>query len=210
MLMVTDSGRQNGERGSVERVREKRSEKEGESGWWARADRDSHKIDSLCASPPAPFGTGTGIGTSITATTVASASASSPNFVANLRATKSAPFDFTLIRCRCRAVDEANLPLHRAGTEGDFIFRESVPFLSQQVCFKVTTFFLSSRSSLALFPTSRSCISFRSPLSPLVRHHCLYTFSLSSPLLSPPLLSFYLDLVSRNSALTSIRGRSRR
>lgn len=48
--------------------------------------------------------------------------------------------------------------------------------------------------SLPLFPTSRSCISFRSPLSPLVRHHCLYTFSLSSPLLSPPLLSFYLEI----------------
>lgn len=142
--------------------------------------------------------------------TFASASASSPNFVANLRATKSAPFDFTLIRCRCRAVDEANLPLRRVGTEGDFIFRESVPFLPRQVCFKVTTFLLSSRSSLALFPMSiRSCISF-ARLSPLARHHRLYTLSLFSLLLPPPLLSFYLDLVSRNSALTSIRGRSRR
>lgn len=185
MLMVTDSGRQNGERGSVERAREKGSEKEGESGWWARADRDSHKIDSLCASPLAPFGTGT----SITTTTATSVSASSPNFVANLRATKSAPFDFTLIRCRCRAVDEANLPLRRAGTEGDFIFRESVPFLPQQVCFKVTTFLLSSLSSLALFPTSIVLVFLSARLSPLARHHRLYTLSfLSSPPSSASLL----------------------
>lgn len=55
----------------------------------------------------------------------------------------------------------------------------------------------------------RSCISF-ARLSSLVRHHRLvYALSFLSPL-PPPLLSFYLDLVSRNSALTSIRGRSRR
>lgn len=48
------------------------------------ADHDSHRIDSLCASLPRHH---------------RRVCFSSPNFVANLRATKSAPFDFTLIRC---------------------------------------------------------------------------------------------------------------
>lgn len=93
MLMVTDSGRQNGaqERGGGGQPAE---------AWIAiqRANRFP-----LC---------------------LAAASAFSPNFVANLRATKSAPFDFTLIRCRCRAVDEADLSsTYEASLKKDFIFR---------------------------------------------------------------------------------------
>ncbi|KAK1137012.1 hypothetical protein K0M31_001540 [Melipona bicolor] len=104
-------------------ARERERERERESGRvGGRAsrsvDRDSPGIDSLCASPtppppPLPPPSPPPPTPSLVQRTTAllPASAFSPNFVANLRATKSAPFDFTLIRCRCRTVDEANLPL---------------------------------------------------------------------------------------------------
>lgn len=113
----------------------------------------------------------------------------SPNFVANLRATKSAPFDFTLIRCRCRAVDEANLsPFTLAGRDRrGFHFPRSVPFLSRQVCFKVTT---------SLHPPARytgilyrCCVSLRPPLIPLIPLVPCSLSLFSFPLLSSPLLS---------------------
>lgn len=126
----------------------------------------------------------------------------SPNFVANLRATKSAPFDFTLIRCRCRAVDEANLSLYAGqGPKGiSFSAVRAIPFPAD--LFQGNHF--PSPSDSVLGTLYRSCVSLRPPLFPLIPLvHC----SLSSPLLSSPLNH---DLVSRNSALTNIRGRSRR
>lgn len=175
----------------------KKEERERES-LAGRADRNSHKIDfPLCLAARA------------------ASCASSPNFVANLRATKSAPFDFTLIRCRCRVVDEANLliPSSRARDTGrrGFHFPRSVPSsilsVSQpSLCFKVTTFLLSS-PRIFLYSLAR-------PIVPVFL--CVPSFPpLSSSLLYIPVFSLlfcslYLDLVSRNSALTSIRGRSRR
>lgn len=134
MLMVTDSERQNGARGARGDGARKRKRKRARGGI-------AIHTKSILFVPRRP-----GI-----ATTAAVASASSPNFVANLRATKSAPFDFTLIRCRCRAVDEANLPLRRVGTERDFIFRG--PRHSYQVCFKVTAFLLSAAALVRPSPS---------------------------------------------------------
>lgn len=89
--------------------------------------------------------------------------ASSPNFVANLRATKSAPFDFTLIRCQCRAVDEANLSLiYRVGYRRGFHFPRSVPFLPRQASLFQGNYFPSLFGSTRTL--YRSCISLRPPL----------------------------------------------
>lgn len=104
----------------------------------------------------------------------------SPNFVANLRATKSAPFDFTLIRCRCRAIDEASLSLY-AGQRPKGISFSAVRAIPspEQVCFKVTSSphpraRYSAPSIVPVFLCA--LLSFRSSR--------LYTRSLSSPLLS--------------------------
>lgn len=110
MLMVTDSGRQNGAWGGegVEEGGEEASQPK-------LVDRDSTgRIDSLCASPTPP---------------PPAASAFSPNFVANLRATKSAPFDFTLIRCRCRTVDEADPCLPHVYQRPDHLLRLKKDFI---------------------------------------------------------------------------------
>lgn len=111
MLMVTDSGRQNGTR---ERERQpKRGSRFTGNRFPLCFRRHRHlrttttTIVIATATTTANTNTNTVAGTANDGTT-ASASAFSPNFVANLRATKSAPFDFTLIRCRCRTVDEAN------------------------------------------------------------------------------------------------------
>lgn len=100
-------------------------EKEEESDWWARGIAIHTKsipfVPLTAPAPPSPR-----------ATDRLSLCASSPNFVANLRATKSAPFDFTLIRCQCRAIDEANTPLYRVGYRRGFHFPRSVPFLPRQ------------------------------------------------------------------------------
>lgn len=139
----------------------------------------------------------------------------SPNFVANLRATKSAPFDFTLIRCRCRAVDKGNLPFTPARDRRGFHFPRvrTVPSsqAGRQVCFKVTIFLPSLPVPRTLYHVL-SFLYFFQPASPPARRPTCTPFSFVSLFLSFPLLPspFYLDLVSRNSALTSIRGRSRR
>lgn len=109
-------------------------EKGEESDWWARGiaiHTKSIPFVPLTASPlyrPLPPRH-----QRYRAPPTASLCASSPNFVANLRATKSAPFDFTLIRCQCRAIDEANLSLiYRVGYRRGFHFPRSVPFLLRQ------------------------------------------------------------------------------
>lgn len=131
--------------------------------------------------------------------------ASSPNFVANLRATKSAPFDFTLIRCQCRAVDEANLSLiYRVGYRRGFHFPRSVPFLPRQAGLFQGNYFPS------LFGSHSSIVPVFLCFSSFSVHPTCSPFPLPLSFSFPTLLSPYLDLVSRNSALTSIRGRSKR
>lgn len=100
--------------------KEEGRKKKGESGCWARADRDSHKIDSLCASPPRhrhysallplclppPFP----LSLSKLCSQFTSDQVSALRFYAN-------PMPMS---CHRRGKP---LPLRRAGTEGDFIFR---------------------------------------------------------------------------------------
>lgn len=133
MLMVTDSGRQNGAWGGGEGV-----EEGGEEASQPKlVDRDSTgRIDSLCASPPPP---------------PPAASAFSPNFVANLRATKSAPFDFTLIRCRCRTVDEADPPSRIPETRPPSSSKKGFHFPRCPSLFLPTLFLSSSPPCFTLF-----------------------------------------------------------
>jgi len=172
-----------------------------------RADRDSHKIDPLCASPPrdrrhrhrhhrcspvapplsslrrCPLCLFSKLCSQFTSDQV-----SALRFYAN-------PMPMS-----CNRRGEP-LSLRRMGTEGDFIFRGS---FTAVLCFKVTTFLLSSvRLGARSLARSRAssivpCISLRPLAFPRPRPHP------SSP--SP----LCLDPVPRNSALTSIRGRLRR
>lgn len=99
--------------------KEEGRKKKGKSGWWARGSRFTQNRFPLCLTAPAPSLPHATASVPFLLLSLLSLFLSfslslllSPNFVANLRATKSAPFDFTLIRCRCRAIDEANLSLY--------------------------------------------------------------------------------------------------
>lgn len=163
----------NGEGGGGREGERKRKRKRLVGAW----DRDSHKIDSLCA----PYRHRPPLSHSLSF----SLCASSPNFVANLRATKSAPFDFTLIRCQCRAVDEANLSLiYQIGYRRGFHFPRSMPFLSRQAGLFQGNYFPSLFGSVPTRTLYRSCISLRPPLLSPVSACSLLSLSLFLFLLS--------------------------
>lgn len=158
--------------GHARREAERAGKKEKAAG--GRADRDSHKIDSLCASPPRHHRRRLCLLSKL-CSQFTSDQVSALRFYAN-------PMPMS---CRRRGEPPFTLGRDRRG----FHFPRSVPFLPRQVCFKVTTFLLSS----ALAPFSRvyrSCISFRSPPSQFLSRACIYaSLSLSLfPLLSSPLL----------------------
>jgi len=117
-----------------------------------------------------------------------SPSVSSPNFVANLRATKSAPFDFTLIRCRCRAIDEANLPFTPDRDRRGFHFPRTVhggsPFQGNHF----PSLFGSARCPLACLLACLRALSFAVSLCALSSSR-VHVLSVRLPLLSASTLS---------------------
>lgn len=206
MLMVTDSGRQNGARVAKGRKEKRKGGKRKKKAAGGRADRDSHKIDSLCASPPrhrryrAPHRLCVfplSFSPLFPLPPLSHSLSLSPNFVANLRATKSAPFDFTLIRCRCRAVDEANLSLYVGqGPKGiSFSAVRAIP--SPAALFQGNHFPLTLRLGTR-HPLSLLCFFAPSSLSAhpaLV--HCSLFLSLSSLYYSPLFSTTILSLVTQ-------------
>jgi len=182
--------------------------KRKKKGWQARGSRFTQNRFPLCLTAPSTAATtrnrlcASPLFLALLPPPLSHSLSLSPNFVANLRATKSAPFDFTLIRCRCRTVDEANLSLYAGQRPKGISFSAVHAIPSSAGLFQGNHF--PSPSGSVLGTLYRCCVSLRPPLFPLIPFvHC----SLSSTLLCSPL---YYDLVSRNSALTSIRGRSRR
>lgn len=167
-------------RGSKEKRKGKRKEKA--AGGRARIAIHTKSIPFV-PSPPRPRAT-TSVPSPTPSLSFSLSLLLSPNFVANLRATKSAPFDFTLIRCRCRAIDEANLSLYAGqGPKGiSFSAVRAIP--SPAGLFQGNHF--PSLSGSVLGTLYRSRASLRSPLFPLIP---LVYCSLSSPLFSTMILS---------------------